>query len=83
MTCKGSSRYWNYLKDYWPYAGGLSAVNAIGAQLRDPIELLSLQPMFPPKSFDIPSADRVNAEEVEVRSDFSLNSRLTRWRMAV
>ena len=27
----------NYLEIYWPYAGGLSAVNAIGTQLRDPI----------------------------------------------
>ena len=28
---------WNYLEVYWPCAGGLSAVNAIGTQLRDPI----------------------------------------------
>ena len=28
---------WNYLEIYWPCAGGLSAVNAIGTQLRDPI----------------------------------------------
>ena len=27
----------NYLEVYWPCAGGLSAVNAIGTQLRDPI----------------------------------------------
>ena len=27
---------WNYLKVFWPCAGGLSAVNAIGTQLRDP-----------------------------------------------
>ena len=27
----------NYLEVYWPYAGGLSGVNAIGTQLRDPI----------------------------------------------
>ena len=27
----------NYIEVYWPYAGGLSAVNAIGTQLRDPI----------------------------------------------
>ena len=27
----------NYLEIYWPYAGGLSAVNATGTQLRDPI----------------------------------------------
>ena len=25
----GSTRYWNYLEDYWACAGGLSAVNAI------------------------------------------------------
>ena len=25
------------VKVYWPYAGGLSAVNAIGTQLLDPI----------------------------------------------
>ena len=34
-TCKGSTDYWNYPEDYWPCAGGLSAVNAIGTQLRD------------------------------------------------
>ena len=27
--CRGSIRYWDYLEDHWPYAGGLSAVNAI------------------------------------------------------
>ena len=37
VTCQGSTRYCNYLEDYWPCAGGLSAVNAIGTQLRDPI----------------------------------------------
>ena len=36
-NCKGSTRSSNYLEDYWPCAGGLSAVNAIGTQLRDPI----------------------------------------------
>ena len=35
--CKGSTRYWNYLEGYWPSAGALSAVNANGTQLRDPI----------------------------------------------
>ena len=29
---------WNYLEVYWPYAGGLSAVNTIGTQLRDLIK---------------------------------------------
>ena len=29
----------NYREVYWPCAGGLSAVNAIGTQLRDPINL--------------------------------------------
>ena len=28
---------WNYLEVYWPCAGRFSAVNAIGPQLRDPI----------------------------------------------
>ena len=28
---------WSYLGDYWPCTGGLSAVNVIGTQLRDPI----------------------------------------------
>ena len=37
VTCKGSTRYSNYLEDYWPGAGGLSAVNAIGTQLRESI----------------------------------------------
>ena len=27
----------NYLEDYWPCPGGLSAVNAIGTQFRDPM----------------------------------------------
>ena len=27
----------NYFEVYWPRAGGLSAVNAIGTQLHDPI----------------------------------------------
>ena len=35
----GSTRYWNYLEIYWPCVGRLSAVNAIGTQLRDPINL--------------------------------------------
>ena len=29
--------WWHYLEIYWPCAGGLSAVNVIGTQLRDPI----------------------------------------------
>ena len=37
VTCQGSIRYWNYLEDYRPCASGLSAVNAIGTQLRDPV----------------------------------------------
>ena len=28
---------WIYLEDYWPWADELSAVNAIGTQMRDPI----------------------------------------------
>ena len=37
-TCKGSTRYWNYLNDYWPCAGELSVMNVIDMQLlRDPI----------------------------------------------
>ena len=34
-TYKGSTRCWNYLEGCWPCAGRLSAVNAIGTQLRD------------------------------------------------
>ena len=37
VTCQGSSLVRNYLEVHWPCAGGLSAVNAIGTQLRDPI----------------------------------------------
>ena len=37
VTCQGSTRDWNSLEDYWSCAGGLSAVNVIGTQLRDPI----------------------------------------------
>ena len=32
-----STHYRNYLEVYWPFAGGLLAVNAIGTQMRDPI----------------------------------------------
>ena len=28
---------WNYLEVHWPCVGGFSAVNAIGTQLRDPM----------------------------------------------
>ena len=35
--CKSSTRHWNYLEDYWPCAGGLSAVKTMGTQLRGPI----------------------------------------------
>ena len=37
VTCQGSTRFLNYREVYWPCAGGLSAVNAMGTQLRDPI----------------------------------------------
>ena len=39
VTCKKATPVRNYLlvEVYWPCAGGLSGVNAIGAQLRDPI----------------------------------------------
>ena len=37
VTCQGTTRYWNYPEVYWPCASGLSAVNAIGMQLHDPI----------------------------------------------
>ena len=37
MTCKKATLVRNYLEVYWPCAGGLSAVSAIGTQLRDPI----------------------------------------------
>ena len=36
-------RYLNYLEDYQPCAGGLSAVNAIGTQLRP--DKLGTEPM--------------------------------------
>ena len=35
VTCQDSTR--SELEVYWPCAGGLSAVNAIGTHLRDPI----------------------------------------------
>ena len=37
VTCKKATLVRNYLEVYWPCAGGLSAGNAIGTQLRDPI----------------------------------------------
>ena len=30
-----STRYWDYLEDYRPCTGGLSAVNVVGTQLRN------------------------------------------------
>ena len=36
-TLKCSTRYPNYFEDYWSWVSGLSAVNAIGTQMRDPI----------------------------------------------
>ena len=36
-TYKDRTRYSNYLQDYWPCAGILTAVNAIGTQVRNPI----------------------------------------------
>ena len=36
-SAKAAPFYWNYLENYWPCAGGLSAMNAIDMQLRDPI----------------------------------------------
>ena len=32
----GRTRYSSYLEDHWPCAGGFSARNAIGSQMRDP-----------------------------------------------
>ena len=39
VTCKKATlvRYYLLIEVYWPCAGGLSAVNANGAQMRDPI----------------------------------------------
>ena len=37
INLKMQHRYWNYLEYLWPCAGGFSEVNAIGTQLRDPI----------------------------------------------
>ena len=37
VTCQSSTGYWKYFEDYWPCAGGISAVNAIGTKLRDTI----------------------------------------------
>ena len=38
---KGSTLYWYYLEDYWPCAGGLSAVNAIGMHMREPDKVVA------------------------------------------
>ena len=34
-TCQGHTRYWNNHEDFWPCAGGLLAVNPIGAPRPD------------------------------------------------
>ena len=39
----GNTRHWNCLEDYWPCTGGLSAVNVITTQLRDPIKSAPVQ----------------------------------------
>ena len=39
VICQKAAPVRNYLEVYRPCAGGLSAVNAIGTQLRDPINL--------------------------------------------
>ena len=39
FTWTSSTHYSNYIEDYWPCAGGISAVNATGTQMRDPIHL--------------------------------------------
>ena len=35
VACKSSTCYWNYLENYWPFVGGLSALNAIDTQLHN------------------------------------------------
>ena len=37
VTWIGSTRYSSYIEDYWPCAGELSGLIAMGMQLRDPI----------------------------------------------
>ena len=37
VTSAKAAPVWKYLEVYWPCAGGISAVNVIGTQLRDPI----------------------------------------------
>ena len=80
VTCKGSTRNWNYLEDYWPCVGGLSAVNAIGTQLRDPINSgLTRWRTYGGENKWTPS--RTSGGIPRVRTRFSLSvkmSRLTR-----
>ena len=42
-------------------------------------EILSLQPMMPPKRFDILSPCLGDAQKVQMRSDFSLNNNYTQY----
>ena len=76
------------LEEYWSCASGLSAVNTIGAQLRDPINYLGIDPM----AVDGICVDAVaescasglsagNAIGAHLRN--RINSGLTQWRLAV
>ena len=58
-TCKGGTRYWNYLENNWPCAGGLSAVNTIATQLRVPInsELTRWRMLVPIKEIMVAAAE--------------------------
>ena len=75
VTCQSSTRYWNYLEVYWPCAGGLSAVNAIGTQLRDPINL-GLNPYsqnnwnLSPACIPIPPLWPLESEDSNLRSPY-------------
>ena len=42
MTRRKAALVWNYLEIYWSCAGGLSPVNAIGTQTREPMAYGSL-----------------------------------------
>ena len=85
VTCKKATLVRNYLEVYWPCAGGLSTVNAIGTQLRDPINSGLTQLRLVVLNIITDAAAEIGRNPVCNSTRFSLSmemSRLTRDRTA-
>ena len=81
LTCEKATLVRNYLEVYWPCAEGLSAVNAIGTQLRDPINSRLTQWRLAVLNIIMDAAAEIGRNPVYKSTRFSLSmemSRLTR-----